>query len=567
MDALLKRGLNAQIIQQAGLHSASLAEARRLANNQKIDTSAVVIPFLHPDTGALRMVRLRPDRAPMLDGKPAKYLSPRGSGNMLFFPPGFMAHHREHPDVLYITEGEFKALMAAQYGFCCLGLVGVWGWRERSAGKQSRPIADLDLLDWRDKTVVIVYDSDLATNPEVRKARQALAKELYHRGAAEVYGTFPPSEAGEKVGFDDFLVRHGREAFFVLEEELLPPTDLPMFTAPISELLNTPDEPIVWAIEGLQPLGANGWRIAAPKVGKSWDMLEEAYCLATSQPVYGHFRVPEKRRVMVIEEEDPRRRIKRRLERIIHAHGGRRPDDSYLRYAVKKGVQLDDPAWQEVIDWEVRMFRPEFLYLDVFTRLHTSDINDQVAMTKIITFLDGLNREYDCAVEILHHNRKAPGTGDEHDEILGSRVLGGFAETLLFFSKTKERGVLRVKVIGKDEPEGETFEPEFMIKLTDTADQRGTSFIYQGPPPEQMNALILRDKVKQSVLQAPDWMTVKMVAEAANCSKPLAQEILDTLVGLGILEKEPRGRGKHPMNVYRAKHANADDLHAGWGAN
>jgi hypothetical protein len=220
---------------------------------------------------------------------------------------------------------------------------------------------------------------------------------------------------------------------------------------------------------------------------------------------------------------------------------------------VKKGVRLDDPAWQEVLDWEVRTFRPEFLYLDVFTRLHTSDINDQVAMTKIISFLDSLNREYDCAVEVLHHNRKTPGDSDEHDEILGSRVLGGFAEVTLFFKKTKERGMLRVKVIGKDEPEDANFEPEFLIKLTDTANQRGTSFVYQGLPPEQMGPLILRDKVKQAVAEAQDWVTVKAVAEAVRCSKPVAQQALETLYGLGLLEKETRGR---QTQVYRLMTAN-----------
>jgi AAA domain/Domain of unknown function (DUF3854) len=555
LNALLKRGMDAQTMQQAGLYSATRDDARQIVNNPKIESAALVIPFLHPETGAVRLRRVRPDTPAIIDGKPAKYLSPRGAGNFLYFPPQFAERLRQQPDMLYITEGEFKALIAWQYGFNCLGLIGVWGWREKSATKQSRPIADLDLIDWQDRVVCLVFDSDLATNPEVKRARQALAKELYHRGAGEIYGAFPPSEMGEKVGFDDFLVKHGREAFFVLDDELLPPTDLPMFTSPISELLNTPEEPIEWAIESLLPLGANGWRIAAPKVGKSWDMLQEVYCLSTAQPLYGHFRVPQQRRVMLIEEEDPRRRIKRRLERIIHAHGGKRPDDAYFRYAVKKGVRLDDPAWQEVIDWEVRSFRPAFLYLDVFTRLHTSDINDQVAMTKIISFLDSLNREYDCAVEILHHNRKTPGDNDEHDEILGSRVLGGFAEVTLFFKKLKERGMLRVKVIGKDEPDDDSFEPEFLIKLTDTADQRGTSLVYQGLPPEHMRVLILRDKVKQVVIDAGDWVTVKQVADLVKCSKPLAQQVLELWYALGVCEKETRGR---QTQVYRALTATAN---------
>jgi hypothetical protein len=289
-------------------------------------------------------------------------------------------------------------------------------------------------------------------------------------------------------------------------------------------------------------VGAHGWRIAGPKVGKSWDMLEEAYCLATGQAVYGHFTVPQRRKVIVIEEEDPRRRIRRRLRRLIRAHGGIPPDDAWFRYAVKQGVRLDDSAWQEVIEWEIRTFRPEFVYLDVFTRLHAQDINDQVAMTKIILFLDRLSREYGCAFIILHHDRKHPGGGDDHDEILGSRVLGGFGEASLFFARTKEKGVLRVKVALKDEPEDGHFEPEFLIRLTDTQDRQGTQFAYLGAPPERQALMALRDRVKDWVLGQPTWVSAKDVMQAFNCSKPTAREHLDALVDLGVLARETRGQ-------------------------
>ena len=187
-------------------------------------------------------------------------------------------------------------------------------------------------------------------------------------------------------------------------------------------------------------MNANGWRIAGPKVGKGWEMLEEAYCIATGQPVYGRFRVPQKRRVCIIEEEDPKRRLKRRLERIICGHGGIIPEDDFFRLSVKKGFRLDDPQWREALEFEVKNFRPELVFLDVFSRLHARDMNDSAAMSDIVLFLDGLNRDYGAAFIILHHTRKNSRDGDGHDEILGSRVLGGFAEASVFLSRTKEKG-------------------------------------------------------------------------------------------------------------------------------
>jgi hypothetical protein len=328
-------------------------------------------------------------------------------------------------------------------------------------------------------------------------------------------------------------VLHGIDKFLDLDAKELPPTDLPPFSDPISSLLVEPEQPIEWAIEGIQPLGASGWRIAGPKVGKSWDMLQESYCLATAQPLYGRFLVPRKRKVFVIEEEDPRRRIKYRLRKIINAHGGVQPDDQYIRFSVKKGLRLDDPAWREVLEWEIKSFQPDFVYLDVFTRLHAKNINDAVEMGEIVLFLDRLNREYGCAIVILHHDRKNNAGGDEHNEIMGSRVLGGFAEATLFFSRTKEKGLLRVRIALKDEPDNGEFEPEFLIRLKDTDDGQSTMFEYAGQAAETEKSHKIRAEIRTLVVASPEPVTVANVAKAVHCSKPTARDHLNALVALG----------------------------------
>ena len=318
---------------------------------------------------------------------------------------------------------------------------------------------------------------------------------------------------------------------------------------PVSILLSAPEEPLEWGIEGMQPVGANGWRIAPPKVGKSWDMIEECYCLATAQPVYGHFRVTKPRRVMVIEEEDPKHRVKRRIERIIRAHGGLSPSDEFLKVSIKKGFRLDDPKWREVLEFEIKSFKPEFCYLDVFNRLHAKDINDAQAMSEIVLFLDQLNRDYGTAFIILHHDRKNGQGGDAHNEIMGSRVLGGFADATIFFARTKEKGVLRVSVALKDEPEA-GFEPEFLIRLMDTEDGHGTLFEYLGAAPEKQASNALKEQIKAILEAATDSLTIKEVADAAKVSKNTAQEHLDTLVDIKVALKDKPKRAW----VYRINH-------------
>jgi len=441
-ELLHARNLTDKTIELAGLWSGSPEDVRHVLGFNPNNTSGLIIPFFDPQTSKIRYHRVRCDTPPVIGGKPARYLSQKGAGNFLYFPPelNYAAQLRDTDGILYWTESEFKTLVGWQDGLLIVGSIGVWGWKGKGLDGHSKPIADLDLITWLDRTLAIVFDSDVVLNVEVQRARQALGKEAYRRGVEAAYGINLPGGAnGDKVGWDDYRASHSLSDFFDLPPILLPPTDLPLFTEPISHLLSGPEELIEWGIVGILPLGASGWRIAGPKVGKSWDMLEEEYCLATAQSVFGHFSVPRKRKVLMIEEEDPKRRIQRRLKRIIHAHGGIQPSDEFFRYSVKKGVRLDDAKWQEVLEWEIRSFRPDFVYLDVFNRLHSKDINDAEAMGKIVLFLDELNRKYECAFILLHHTRKNSAVGMIMMRFLAHERLEGSRKPPCFCQEPKKK--------------------------------------------------------------------------------------------------------------------------------
>jgi len=57
------------------------------------------------------------------------------------------------------------------------------------------------------------------------------------------------------------------------------------------------------------------------KLGKSLHATHEAVCLALKLPVLGLFEVPEQRRVIFIEEEDPPRRVWARVRAILRGIG------------------------------------------------------------------------------------------------------------------------------------------------------------------------------------------------------------------------------------------------------
>src|SRR5262249_51738201 len=151
--------------------------------------------------------RVRIDH-PGPDGK--RYRSPRGLGNRLYVPPTLGDDIlRDTAKPLYLTEGELKALAATQYGFPCVALPGVWSWRTKLHGK-SLPIGDL--VTWKGRTTIVVFDNDLELKPQVAWAEHELVKELRRRGAV-VYVMRLPEGPQEPKGLDDFLVGRGAAAF------------------------------------------------------------------------------------------------------------------------------------------------------------------------------------------------------------------------------------------------------------------------------------------------------------------------------------------------------------------
>lgn len=185
-DALRKRGLTDKTIEAAGIWSASAQEASALVGFN-LHSGGIVIPFHHPLTGQSVLSRVRPDQPPVINGKPAKYLSPTDVGNRLYFPPSCAELLGDPTVPIGITEGEFKTLWAYQVQLFYIGLIGVWGWRGKNDKGERGPIADLDLIAWQDRSITLCFDSDASTNPKVQQALQALAHELYRRGARIVY--------------------------------------------------------------------------------------------------------------------------------------------------------------------------------------------------------------------------------------------------------------------------------------------------------------------------------------------------------------------------------------------
>jgi hypothetical protein len=191
-------------------------ETARLGANF-YETEAVKIPYFDLSGKPTKFFRVRylghlPGFAGLVEDQ-QRYAQLPNTINEVYFPPILKKPWKEiasDPAIpVLVTEGEFKAAAGCASGYATIGLGGVDVWR---ASKRSIDLLPaLEEFVWKDRSVVFVFDSDLAENPNVVRAERRLAKELLARGAKPSFAGLPPAKDGSKQGLDDFIVAHGTE--------------------------------------------------------------------------------------------------------------------------------------------------------------------------------------------------------------------------------------------------------------------------------------------------------------------------------------------------------------------
>lgn len=219
IDDLARSGLTEADIRKLKLTTLTKVQTKKAVNKSLISYK---IPYFHITGKPLPFYRVRfLETLKGLAGKAKKqqrYSQPQTTTNHLYFPPlvKWQAIAKNTDIPIVITEGEKKAAKACKEGIPTIGLGGVWSFRSKK--NKEFLIDDFKLVKWEERTVWIIYDSDLTTNENVMKAMLALSKELTNKGAY-VYNGYIPEVGGDKAGIDDYLLTHTAEEFLNLPME------------------------------------------------------------------------------------------------------------------------------------------------------------------------------------------------------------------------------------------------------------------------------------------------------------------------------------------------------------
>jgi len=120
---------------------------------------------------------------------------------------------------IYIVESEKAACLLAKYGLAAIAIGGVNNHSAHKAGFHTLT-PDLIRIATPGRPIIVVFDSDKDSKPQVLAAEGSLLGKLADRGAIALKLNIPaPLDGRPKNGPDDLIVERGIAAFSALEPE------------------------------------------------------------------------------------------------------------------------------------------------------------------------------------------------------------------------------------------------------------------------------------------------------------------------------------------------------------
>lgn len=192
--------------------------------------------------------------AALTDAKPIKYMQPPHTTNEVYMPPfiDWNSLFADPTKEIVITEGELKAACACKLGIPTVALGGVWTFMSKKSKLWMLPFFTKDTKRWNDRSVLICFDSDAATNPNVLAAEIHLAKQLTKLGAPLSIMRLPNIEGREKTGLDDFLTILSPAEFLELRTEVESYEESRALHELNSEVVYVRDPGLIMKLENLQ---------------------------------------------------------------------------------------------------------------------------------------------------------------------------------------------------------------------------------------------------------------------------------------------------------------------------
>jgi AAA domain len=207
--------------------------------------------------------------------------------------------------------------------------------------------------------------------------------------------------------------------------------------------------PLAYMVPGLIPEGSV-LLVGPPKIGKSWLVLTVALAAAVGGKALG-ITIP-KRPVLYLALEDGDRRLQDRCRKLLR--GDPIPREFEYLLQLEQGRAIDT-----ITAWLNREYDlPPLVILDTLGKVMPPALPGEMSYQRDYRIGTTLKRIADdhpgMCLLTNHHDRKA-GAEDWVDSVSGTHGLAGAADTVIVLTRARHATSGRLKVTGRDVPEGE----------------------------------------------------------------------------------------------------------------
>lgn len=383
------------------------------------------------------------------DGDPKwKYTWEEGAEATLYNSQDAMG---DKDGVVYLCEGEQKAMLLVQMGYAAVAVAGASQWRDEYQAAFTHA-----------RQVIICYDND---NPEHHNYDRPEEGRLCHKcegkGLSRCAGHNPGQEAAirrledigwraknvvlplpegkdvKKTDINDFFMRDGHSnADFA--ELATGKRATPFKVLTLAEISECPPEEATFLVEqGILPNGGRLLIAGKPKVGKSIFVDNLCLSLASGIPFLNKFAINSGDplrpgvRTLLLDRELSKWSLYKRLHQLMDDRLGYKAAMENLLIDHDHLIRLDQAGAYDLLAPLVEQNGAQVVVFDTAYKFMGGDVESSSSLMKAFEVLDKLIHETGVSVVMTHHHKKGQGgRGKENTDIADpDNVAGSFLWT------------------------------------------------------------------------------------------------------------------------------------------
>lgn len=344
---------------------------------------------------------------------------------------------------VFICEGEFKAMLLAQWGYAAVAIAGVGGFKQEWArffmhAKQIMVLMDNDNPEVHQKAncrkcSTVEREECAGHNP----GQDAAARLLDFFGYRGKNVLLPLPDGMPKTDINEYVMRDGNGKNDFVRLLLGGGPDSPFAARSLSEIRkNPPPEAVFLVSGGLLPRGGRLLVTGAPKVGKSIFVENLVLSIAAGIPFLHRFDMANTgltpgHRVLLLDRELSERSLFDRLNQLTDERPGYQLAEDKLLVDHRYQLRLDQPGSSDDLIGLIKENNAEVVVLDTAYKFFSSgDFESSRSLAKFFANIDMAIHETGCSFILTHHQKKgsnAKGEGPNVDSVFGSFLWTGWA--------------------------------------------------------------------------------------------------------------------------------------------